>query len=34
MNRPIIRNLVIAALLAHPVSALGADQAPHVKGKH
>ena len=34
MNRPIIRNLVIAALLAHPVSALGADQAPDVKGKH
>jgi len=30
----IIRNLVIAALLAYPASALGADQAPDVKGKH
>ena len=33
MNRSIIRNLVVAALLAYPASALGADQAPDVKGK-
>jgi hypothetical protein len=33
MNRSVIRNLVIAALLAYPASALGADQAPDVKGK-
>jgi hypothetical protein len=33
MNRSIIRRLVIAALVAYPVSALAADQAPDVKGK-
>jgi len=33
MNRSVIRHLAIAALVAYPVSALGADQAPDVKGK-
>jgi hypothetical protein len=33
MNRSIIRRLGIAALVAYPASALGADQAPDVKGK-
>jgi hypothetical protein len=33
MNRSIIRKLGIAALVAYPASALGADQAPDVKGK-
>lgn len=33
MNRLIIRKLGIAALVAYPASALGADQAPNVKGK-
>ncbi len=33
MNRLIIRNLAVAALVAYPAFALGADQAPDVKGK-
>ena len=33
MNRSIIRKLGIAALVAYPASALGADQVPDVKGK-
>jgi hypothetical protein len=33
MNRSIIRNLAVAALLAYPAFALGADQVPDVKGK-
>ncbi len=33
MNRWIIRNLAVAALVACPAIALGADQAPDVKGK-
>src|SRR6516162_6897809 len=33
MNRSIIRHLIIAALVAYPLSALGQDQAPDVKGK-
>jgi hypothetical protein len=33
MNRSVIRHLAIAALVAYPVSALGADPAPDVKGK-
>ena len=33
MNRSVIRHLAIAALVAYPLSALGADQAPDVKGK-
>ena len=33
MNRSIIRNVVVAALVACPASALGADQAPDVKGR-
>ena len=33
MNRSIIRNVVVAALAACPASALGADQAPDVKGR-
>ena len=28
MNRSIIRHLIIAALVAYPLSALGQDQAP------
>ena len=33
MNRSIIRKVVVAALVACPASALGADQAPDVKGR-
>ena len=33
MNRSVIRHLTIAALIAYPAAALGADQAPDVKGK-
>jgi hypothetical protein len=33
MNRSINRNLALAAVLAYPAFALGADQAPDVKGK-
>ena len=33
MNRSVIRHLAIAALVAYPVSALGEEQAPDVKGK-
>jgi hypothetical protein len=33
MNQSIIRNLAVAALLAYPAFALGADQVPDVKGK-
>ena len=33
MNRSIIPTLVVAALVAYPASALGADQAPDIKGK-
>ena len=33
MNRSIVPTLVLAALVAYPASALGADQAPDVKGK-
>ena len=33
MNRSIVPTLVLAALIAYPASALGADQAPDVKGK-
>ena len=33
MKRSVIRHLAIAALIAYPASALGADQAPDVKGK-
>jgi len=33
MNRSIIRRLGIAALITYPAFALGADQAPDVKGK-
>ena len=33
MNRSVIRHLAIAALVAYPLSALGQDQAPDVKGK-
>jgi hypothetical protein len=33
MNRSILPTLVVAALLAYPASALGADPAPDVKGK-
>jgi hypothetical protein len=33
MNRSIVPTLVLAALVAYPASALGADKAPDVKGK-
>jgi hypothetical protein len=33
MDRSIVPTLVLAALVAYPASALGADQAPDVKGK-
>ena len=33
MSRSITRNLALTALLAYPAFALGADQAPDVKGK-
>ena len=33
MSQSIIRNFVVAALVAYPACALGADQAPDVKGK-
>jgi hypothetical protein len=33
MNQSIIRSLAVAALLAYPAIALGADQVPDVKGK-
>ena len=33
MNRSIIRKLTLAALVAYPAYALGADEAPDVKGK-
>ena len=33
MNRSMIRNLAVATLAAYPAIALGADQAPDVKGK-
>jgi len=33
MNRSIIRKLTLAALVAYPACALGADEAPDVKGK-
>jgi len=34
MNRSIIRKLTLAALVAYPACALGADEAPDVKGKY
>ena len=33
MNRSVIRNLVVVALIAYPAFAFGQDQAPDVKGK-
>jgi hypothetical protein len=33
MNRSMIRNLAVATLVAYPAFAIGADQAPDVKGK-
>jgi hypothetical protein len=33
MNWPVIRNVGIAALIAYPIAAIAADQAPDVKGK-
>src|SRR5262249_34115472 len=33
MNRSVIRNLVVVAVIAYPAFAFGADQAPDVKGK-
>jgi hypothetical protein len=33
MNQSIIRSLTVAALVAYPAFALGADQVPDIKGK-
>jgi hypothetical protein len=33
MNRSVIRNLVVVALIAYPAFAFGQDKAPDVKGK-
>ena len=33
MNRSVIRNLLVVALIAYPAFAFGQDQAPDVKGK-
>ena len=33
MNRSVIRNFLIVALIGYPAFAFGEDQAPDVKGK-